>query len=238
LPFVSLVSGAAVTVLLPVFSKYGETADGLENICKTWKNLTEKTVILVYPVLVFFLFNAKSSVIALYGEQYAISAGYFIIAMTIGFFDIIVFQTVFFALGKTRLYSRIHLVQAVMIWLAGYLVVNFSGSSFIYALISRLFYIGQVCVGIIYAIKLIGVKARDIISFKTMLKIFFHSSLICCLTSWLVGLLDLNVFFRLGLSGLISAGIILSTANFLGIPYWSEFKLMLFNAPGFSHFRK
>lgn len=238
LPFVSLVSGAAVTVLLPVFSKYSETAGGLENICKTWKNLTEKTVILVYPVLVFFIFNAKSSVIALYGEQYAISAGYFIIGMTIGFFNIIVFQTVLFALGKTRLYSRIHLVQAVMIWFAGYLVVNFSGSSFIYALISRLFYIGQVCVGIIYAIKLIGVKARDIIPFKTMLKTLFHSSLICSLTAWLVGLFDLNVFFRLGLSGLISAGIILSTASFFGIQYWATFRSMLYDLPGFSHFRK
>ena len=195
-------------------------------------------MILVYPVLVFFIFNAKSSVIALYGEQYAISAGYFIIGMTIGFFNIIVFQTVLFALGKTRLYSRIHLVQAVMIWFAGYLVVNFSGSSFIYALISRLFYIGQVCVGIIYAIKLIGVKARDIIPFKTMLKTLFHSSLICSLTAWLVGLFDLNVFFRLGLSGLISAGIILSTASFFGIQYWATFRSMLYDLPGFSHFRK
>ena len=160
------------SIITYFFQRDSETAGWIGKYLETWKNLTEKQVILVYPVLVFLFLMQRVLVIALYGEQYAISAGYFIIAMTIGFFDIIVFQTVLFGLGKTRLYSRIHLVQMVMIWLAGFLIVYFSGSSFIYALISRLFYIGQVCVGIVYAIKLIGVKARDIIPFKTILKNF------------------------------------------------------------------
>ncbi len=232
LPFVSMISGATVTVLLPLFSKYSGTSDGLENICQTWKSATERSVILVYPMLAFFVFNARSSVIALYGEQYAVSAVYFIIGMLIGFFNIIVFQSVLFALGKTRVYARIHLIQASLIWATGFLVIRLAGTPVSYAVLSRLFYIGQVCIGIFYATRVLGVKPGYVIPFNMMLKVLIHSSLICGLTSYFFGLLNINAVLTLGLSGLISAILVIVTGDIFGIPYKPIIKSMLINSPG------
>jgi O-antigen/teichoic acid export membrane protein len=234
LPFVSMITGATVTVLLPLFSRFSGTTDGLQNICLTWKSATERSVILVYPILAFFVFNAKNSVIALYGEQYAVSAVYFVIGMLIGFFNIIVFQSVLFALGKTRVYARIHLIQAILIWVTGFLVVRLAGTPVTYAILSRLFYIGQVCLGIIYALKVLGVKSGYVIPYSMMIRVLLHSSLICGLTGYLTGLLNINTFITLGLSGLISAILILLTGDLLGIPYRAIIKSMLLNAPGIS----
>jgi O-antigen/teichoic acid export membrane protein len=235
LPFVSMMIGATTTVLLPLFSKYSESTSGKTNICQTWKSTTEKSVILLYPVLVFFIFNSKSSVIALYGEQYAISARYFMIGMLIGFFNIIVYNPVLFALGKTKLYARMHLIQAVLIWITGYIIVFFSGTPLTYAILSRLLCIAQVSVGVTFATRILGVKLIDIIPFKIMLKALLHSTLICGIVVWLVELLALNVFLKLGLSGLISAGLVLVTGGLFGIHYWSTLKSMLVNVPGFSY---
>ncbi|MBN2275450.1 MAG: oligosaccharide flippase family protein [Bacteroidales bacterium] len=235
LPFVSMMIGATTTVLLPLFSRYSESASGTGNICQTWKSATEKSVILIYPVLAFFIFNSKSSVIALYGEQYAISASYFMIGMLIGFFNIIVYNPVLFSMGKTRLYANMHLIQVALIWITGYAVVFLSGTPILYASLSRLLTIAQVCVGILFATRILGIKLKDIIPFNIMLRALLHSSLICGIVAWLVGLLNLNVFIRLGLSGLISAGIVLFTGGLFGIHYLATLKSMLVNIPGFSY---
>jgi hypothetical protein len=229
-----MISGATVTVLLPLFSKFSGTSDGLENICQTWKNATERSVILVYPILAFFVFNARSSVVALYGEQYAVSAVYFIIGMLIGFFNIIVFQSVLFALGKTRVYARIHLIQALLIWVTGFFVVHLADTPVTYAVLSRLFYIGQVCLGIFYATKVLGVKLGFVIPFKIILKVLVHSSLICGLTSFLTGMLNINEFLTLGLSGLVSGFLVILTGDYFGIRYRAIIKSMLLNSPGIS----
>ncbi len=238
LPFVAMISGATVTVLLPLFSRFSGSSDGLENICRTWKSATERSVILVYPILAFFVFNAKSSVIALYGEQYAVSAVYFIIGMLIGFFNIIVFQSVLFALGKTRVYARIHLIQALLIWVTGFLVVRLAGTSVTYAVLSRLFYIGQVCLGIFYATKVLGVKLGYVIPFSSMIRVLIHSSVICGLMSFIVGLLNINEFFTLGLSGLVSGILVIFTGDYFGIRYREIIKSVLFSSPGASLLRR
>jgi len=232
LPFVAMIAGATVTVLLPLFSRYSETSEGIDSICQTWKSATERSIILVYPLLAFFIFNARNSVVALYGPQYEVSAVYFIIGMMIGYFNIIVFQSVLFALGKTRIYARIHLVQAVLIWIVGFIIVSLSGSPATYAALSRIFYIAQVCVGIYYAARVLGVSLKYVIPFSTMLKVLLHSSAICGLVSFLTGLTDLNVFLSLGISGLGSLLLIILSGDLFGIHYRAVLASMLANAPG------
>lgn len=236
LPFISIISGATVTVLLPLFSKYNETSSGKKNIGQTWKSATERSVMIAYPLLAFFAFNAKSSVIALYGEQYSVSAVYFIIGMLIGYFNIIVFQTVLFALGKTRVYARIHLIQALLIWIVGYTVVYFSGSPIAYAILSRVFYVGQVCAGIWYAAKILGIKVNDILPLRIMLKVAVHSSLICGFTGLVAGTFIPNPFLALVLSAVFSGALVLFTGDFFGIHYKEMAKTLLANTPGFSSF--
>jgi hypothetical protein len=91
-----------------------------------------------------------------------------------------------------------------------------------------------VCLGIIYALKVLGVKSGYVIPYSMMIRVLLHSSLICGLTGYLTGLLNINTFITLGLSGLISAILILLTGDLLGIPYRAIIKSMLLNAPGIS----
>lgn len=232
LPFVAMMAGATTTVLFPLFTKYSESEGGIALICQTWKSSIGKSVVLTFPLLVFFMFNSTNSVLALYGKQYASSAKYFIIAMMIGFFNVIVFHPVLFAFGKTRLYSRIHLFQALAIWITGALIVYFNGSSWLYALFSRLFYIAQVCVGIFYATKVLGLRPKDVIPFRMILKALAHSIIICGLVTWSLNLIEINVFIKLILSGIICAITISLTGDFFNIPYRSTIKSIFVSLPG------
>ncbi len=234
LPFVSMIVEANAVVLIPLFSKYIESTDGNNNICQTWKSANEKSVMLVYPLLTFFILNAKKFVVALYGEQYIVSSGYFIIGNLAGFFNIIVFQSVIFALGKTRIYSKIFLVQSVLIWSFGFLLVYFKGSPVSYALLSRTLVILQVCIGIYYSIRILKVKIWDVIPFKLIIRTFLHSMLICSLVSWILNRLDLNIFISLAATGVFTAALILVTGSIFNIPYWPVFASMLRNVPGAS----
>ena len=90
------------------------------------------------------------------------------------------------------------------------------------------------CLGIIYALKVLGVKSGYVIPFSMMVRVLIHSSLICGLTGYLTGLLNINAFITLGLSGLISAILVLLTGGIFGIPYREIVKSMLLNAPGLS----
>lgn len=234
LPFVSMIVEANAIVLIPLFSKLSETTNGIDDICRTWKSTNKKSVLLVYPLLVFFIFNAKNFVVALYGQQYSVSSGYFIIGNLTGFVNIIVFQAVIFSLGKTRLYSRIFLVQSILIWVLGFLLVHLSGSPIAYAFLSRVLVIFQVCVGIYFSTKILNVSMKSVIPFSIMLKTLLHSILICGLISLGLNLLNLNIFVTLILSGLLSAVSIIYTGRFLGIEYSLTIKSMFSSIPGVS----
>lgn len=229
LPFVAMVVGSTITVLIPLFSKYSDSESGKPIICDTWKRSIEKSVLIVYPLLLFFMFNSVDTVSLLYGEKYIVSGKYFVIGMLINFFNIIVYNPVLFSFGKTRLYSRIHLFQAILIWTCGFIIIYFSGHPLLYALVSRIFYIAQICTGIYLATRILKVRPREVIPFAFLFKVLIHCAIICGTTNWAVGLLEFDVLWEFIISGIISAALILFTGKFIDLPYFQLLHAMLLN---------
>lgn len=229
LPFVAMVVGSTITVLIPLFSKYSDKESGRAIISDTWKRSIEKSILIVYPLLLFFMFNSVDTVILLYGEKYIVSGKYFIIGMLINFFNIIVYNPVLFSFGKTRLYSRIHLFQAIMVWICGFIIIHFSGQPLVYALISRIFYIVQICTGIYFATRVLMVRPGEVIPFAFLFKVLIHCAIICGVANWAVGLLDFEVPLEFITSGIISAVLILFTGNHIGLPYFKLLQDLILN---------
>ena len=74
----------------------------------------------------------------MYGNLYATSSDYFIIKNISGLFYVIPFAPIILAIGKTKEYSRVHMLIAVIIVLFEYIAVKYTSSPIILAVISEI----------------------------------------------------------------------------------------------------
>src|SRR5690554_4863973 len=116
LPFVAMITSSASVVLMPIFSRVFHQNEGLEKLTETWKNTLNKSATIIYPILIFFILYANELMILLYSQKYAASGIYFRINMFLNFFNIIIFAPLFLSMGKTKLYSIVHMILAFTIW--------------------------------------------------------------------------------------------------------------------------
>lgn len=123
IPFVSMVTGATSTVLMPIFSKLIYDKSDNAHICNLWRSALINSATLIYPIVIFFIYHADNLICFLYSSSYATSAIYFKIAMLINFFNIIIFAPLLFAMGETKFYSRLHIIFAFFAWTGGYLII-------------------------------------------------------------------------------------------------------------------
>lgn len=107
LPFVGMIIGACSTVLTPLFSRQVyKKADFNTTIYPVWQSSFAKSAMLLYPIVVFCIYDAVSIMTVLYGEQYAASGTYFQVRLTVNFVKIVSYYSVLMAIGATRFYSR------------------------------------------------------------------------------------------------------------------------------------
>lgn len=116
-PLATMVSGAVLTVLIPLFSKVN-TSKGFENAIQSWQNSIKKTCLLLYPLLTFCLFFATEVVVFIYGKDYASSAIYFRIILLSNFINIYPFLPILLALKKLKVYSSFYFLSAILIWVS------------------------------------------------------------------------------------------------------------------------
>ena len=70
IPFVSMISGAAMAILFPEFVKYFRNNEK-EQIAIRWKNSIRKTSIFLIPIMIYFLIYSKQIIITMYSERYS-----------------------------------------------------------------------------------------------------------------------------------------------------------------------
>lgn len=177
LPFVGIVTGATSAVLLPQFSRMlFNNSEGIQ-VINLWQNTLKKSALIIYPLIIFFLFFSRETIIVLYSDKYAESTIYFTIGLTINFFNIIVFAPLLLALGETRFYARLHFIFAVSSWLLGYIVVIIFNSPVAVAVFSTFQSICIVIIAMIYTSKLTNFKFSNLFPIAKLLRIFIHSIL-------------------------------------------------------------
>lgn len=175
LPFAHMITGAASIVLMPMFSKiiYDNSDTGI--LIELWQSALRKSAILVYPMVIFFIFYAKEVVTILYSVRYENSYLYFIIAMTVNFFNIIIFAPLLLALGATKFYARLHIGFAATAWVGGYIVVLMFNSPFALAAFSAAKSIMMVFFALLFVSKVMNIAISDLFPISHIFTIFLHS---------------------------------------------------------------
>lgn len=171
LPFVGMVLGATATVLLPVFTKQisSNDKDGRNQIAALWSRATEKSAMILYPLVTYCLFFATEIMVFLYGAQYEQSGVYFRIMLLVNFFTVAPYYPIIIAYGKTDYYARVHLVFAALIWLVDFLIVHFVNNPTSIAYSSIAFHILKIIVMALYISKLTGCKITQMIPVKNLI---------------------------------------------------------------------
>lgn len=209
LPFIGMITGACATVLSPLFSKLSanKTNEAVSQLIDVWNNVFRKSVLLIYPILIYCLIFSDDIMCFMYGNIYLSSSPYFIIKNCSFFFTVIIFGPLLINIGKAHLYKNILLATMILQVVTQYLSIIIYPDPIIIAILSLFWQICKVAV-MLYSISLIfECPLRKLIPIKLIIKIF------------LIGII-LAVIIRLGIISLTSdliLGLITSSVLFLAL---------------------
>lgn len=223
LPFVSMVTASASVVLMPLFSKILSDNSGMDNLLTVWRSTLNKSSKIIFPLVVFFIAFATEIVVLMYSEQYSDSAIYFRINMVLNFFNIIIFAPLFFALGNTKLYSRVHMFLAIAVWVLGYLMIKIFNSPIAIAVNSTFLSIVKIMVFVYLSLKILHLKFSEFIPMRQILMILLQATMTIVLIK-LIQIYFLNnllIIIQLAICAVLYMLILLITAKFFRIDYYS-----------------
>lgn len=185
LPFVGMVLSAGATVLLPAFSRMISQGDSTEEIVALWKRTAVKSALILYPLVAFFWFFASDTMTFIYGDKYATSAIFFRIMLCVNFFTVIPFYPIILALGKTKEYAKMHMINFFMVWILEYLAVIALNSAFAITAVSVLCHIVKIMMMMGVVSSAIKVPLVKLFPIKDLLTLFF-SCAVTGFVSWLI----------------------------------------------------
>ena len=229
LPFVTMVTSSVAIVLMPIFSNYLYNNESKTKVLELWRTTLNKSVIIIYPLLVYFIVYAEDVMIILFSQEYTNSSNYFRINLIFNFFSVIVFAPLFLATGKTRLYARVHMVLAFVIWITGYFVVYVFESPYAVVINSTLLNIIKVLVFVYLASKILDIKYLKFFPLKKIALSLIQSVVLITLVFILsntilkVDSLILNVL----ITAILFGGLIILSSQLLGIDYSALYKPLI-----------
>lgn len=189
LPFVGMIVGACSTVLTPLFSKQVyEKSDFKTTIYPIWQSSFAKSAMLLYPIIVFCIYDAVPIMTMLYGEQYAASGAYFQVRLTVNFVKIISYYSILMAIGATRFYSKTFAVFFFILVALEFICVKLIPNPIIVTVIHSVLTIISCLVFIVYIAKYFKVHFLELFPLNTLCKII-GSSLIGIAIVWLLNYL-------------------------------------------------
>lgn len=229
LPFVGMVTSSASVVLMPIFSKVFHQNEGLEKLTETWKNTLTKSATIIYPILIFFFLYANELMILLYSQKYAASGIYFRINMFLNFFNIIIFAPLFLSMGKTKLYSLVHMILAFTIWISNYLLILLFNTPIAIAYNSTFLNILKIICFMYLASRLLNVKFLEFFPIKTLSIIILHGGAVAIIVRMMQisALHTFPIFYQIVISGTIYILLMLGTGKLFKIDYLIAFKPLL-----------
>jgi len=126
LPFIGIVTGSVMTVLLPNFSRlYSESK--FAEIGSTWKQATERTTVILVPVFVYCILFGTELISAIYGSQYT-SAGIVFVIYTFRFLNsVVLFAMVMGAIGLQNWIIVNSLINVVVNSILNYILIGMLG---------------------------------------------------------------------------------------------------------------
>ncbi len=191
LPFVAMVVSASSVVLAPIFSKRSmeNTPEAMEEIIRLWRSVFNKSVKLVYPMIVFTICFPDLIMVVLYGEKYATSGIYFQIKLFVNFFTLITYSPLLLSIGGNRFYYRVHAYGALILIGLEWASVLVLKSPVAITAISVACHIGRIMVMLAYVARYLRLSIIDLIPWRLIGSLVVPSVIFNLLTKKLLLLL-------------------------------------------------
>lgn len=197
LPFVGMILGSISAILLPVISGM-DKGNGLnQDALKIWHSALLKSAKILFPILIFSTFFAKSLMTCMYGDMYAQSSIYFIIKNISGLSHIIPVFPIILAIGKTKTYANVHMLIAFTIIVAEYIVCNIFNSAIYVAITSELCQFLKVWIMMQVIAEYTQKRIIDLMPPKPMIKLILISTLACLPPFIFTHIIEMNKFITL-----------------------------------------
>ena len=231
LPFVTMVIAATSIVLAPIYSRKAFEASETSNteIIRLWNSALNKTIILTYPLIAFFICFSTDVMLALYGANYENSGSFFQIKLIVNFFTLIAYGPLILSIGGNKFYHKVHMYGAIAL-----IVLQAISIKIIHSPIA-IIWISVACqIAIIFAVLWFisphfNIKLQILIPWRLAVKILTPSLLIGYGIKHSIQLYppDLNKLLTLAFAGLLYMIFYLSWAYFANIDYTSTLRPLL-----------
>lgn len=168
-PIIPMVVNSVATVLAPVFA--GMAVKDKLAIGEVWNSAINKTIKIIYPITVYCIMFSGVVMTCFYGKQYSDSGIYFSIKNIEGFFTVIPFYPILMAIGKTKQYSNVHMVLALLLIPLEFILVKLGfpvySIGFAYVICS----LSKVILQFLVVSRSVEIPASELIPYKIMLKV-------------------------------------------------------------------
>ncbi|WP_225035063.1 oligosaccharide flippase family protein [Winogradskyella sp. SM1960] len=230
LPFVGMIVSATSIVLAPLYSKlaFNNTAESKEDIIRIWKSVFEKTIKMIYPLVVFFFCFADIIMVVLYGGKYENSGDYFKIKLIVNFFTLISYGPLVLSIGGHKYYYKVHMYGAFILISLEFLAVKYIDSPLAIVWISVICQIGRIFAMLYFIANFLGLKLIKLFPFKLIVNLLFPAFLILYGVRFvLIQLLNLNDVLLLISSSVFYAIFFGAWVYYKKISYYSIFKPLI-----------
>ena len=126
LPFIGLVTGSAMAILLPEFVRFYKKED-YSSIGRVWRNSIRKISIILIPVTIFSLFFSEEIIVAMFSKKYVASTQIFFIYLLVLPMRITTFGSVLSAIDQNKVIMRWSIIGLVMNVIISLILVEYIG---------------------------------------------------------------------------------------------------------------
>lgn len=191
IPIVAVVAASIKSVLVPIFSK-ADNEGTISDAVQVYVNAVNKSINLVFPVIIYAVFFAKVIVVIIYGSKYEASSSYMRYHLIRDFLEVLPYFSVFLALGMSRIYLYMHIVGAFYVWIFGFIVVKSGLDASMIVLVRTMFYVFCTIFAMIYLYKKKNINLLPKEILKQIFIVLVHSSICAYLTFIGASFLGLN----------------------------------------------
>lgn len=239
LPFIDIIITSTAIVLSPVYSKLSSiNSNAKDEIFPIWDSVLQKTIKLIYPILIFSCFFSSSILDILYGSKYESAYLYFIIFNFLFFFKIIGYAPFIINIGYTKLYSRVNFYSAILLVVSQIVSIKVYPSPYLLAAISVIVQIIRTIIFLFVISNYLKISVLKILPFKLIFNIIIPSCLsILFVKFYIIDYFEFNSIFSVFIGLLFYLLIFLPYCYFVGINYIEIFKPLLIKIPFVNKFK-
>lgn len=230
LPFIGMIVGACGTVLTPLFTKQiYVNADFKQLIYPVWNNALVKSVMLIYPIVIFCIYDADLIMEVMYGSLYESSGDFFRIKLFSYFVKVISFVSILLALGATRFYAKVYMYGFFILALAEYISIRLFNNPLVIMILSVAFIILSCLIFLKYIANAFHIDLFILFPISIIVRIILLSiiTLFFVYTIKEYFYFSSNSFFQLSLDFIIFLSIYLPIALLCRLKYFDIIKVLI-----------